>query len=433
MERTGSVAVVGGGIGGLAAAAFAARAGARVTLFERMAEPGGRARTRDEQGFLFNMGPHALYRGGPAEAALRELGIELSGASAPTSGALAIRGGRLHALPGGFVSLLSTGLLRLPEKLELARLLGAVPRIDTASLDGVTLAEYLHGELRHAGTRQVVEAVVRLTGYANAPELLSAGAAISQLALGTGAGVRYLDGGWQSLVDALERRARGAGVELRCGARVEGVEHDGRVRALRLGDGERVDFDAVILALGPAEASAVVDDGSNPLLCAAERACVPVRAACLDLGLERLPEPSRSFALGIDAPTYFSVHSSSARLAPDGRALIQAARYLAPGESPAREELEAGFDAMLDLVQPGWRKLARVRRVMRELVVVHDLPQASRGGLAGRTPVAVGGIANLFLAGDWVGPSGMLADASFASAREAASLAVAARGLGVAA
>ena len=179
-----------------------------------MAEPGGRARTRNERGFRFNMGPHALYRGGPAEAALGELGIELSGSSAPTSGALAIRAGRLHALPGGFVSLLSTGLLRLPEKLELARLLGAVPRLDTASLDGVTLAEYLHSELRHAGTREVVEAVVRLTGYANAPDLLSAGAALAQLRLGTGAGVRYLDGGWQSLVDALERNARGAGAEL---------------------------------------------------------------------------------------------------------------------------------------------------------------------------------------------------------------------------
>lgn len=433
MARSGSVAVVGGGLAGLTAAAFAARAGARVTLFERMAEPGGRARTRNEQGFLFNMGPHALYRGGPAEAALGELAIELAGASAPTSGALAIRAGRLHALPGGFVSLLSTGLLRLPEKLELARLLGAVPRLDTASLDGVTLAEYLQSELRHAGTRELVEAVVRLTGYANAPELLSAGAALAQLALGTGAGVRYLDGGWQSLVDALERCAREAGAELRYGAQLQRVEHDGRARAIRLADGERIEFDAVILALGPAEASALVDEGRNPFLSAAERACVPVRAACLDLGLERLPQPARTFALGIDAATYFSVHSSSARLAPDGHALIQAARYLAPGESLRREELEAGFDAMLDLIQPGWRKQTLVRRVMRELVVVRDLPQASRGGLAGRTPGAVDGIANLFLAGDWVGPTGMLADASFASAREAASLAVAARGLGVAA
>ena len=427
------VVVVGGGLAGLSAAAFAARAGARVSLIERISEPGGRARTREDRGFLFNHGPHALYQGGAAMAALRELGIDPAGSAAPTSGALAIRNGRLHALPGGLVSLLTTGLLRLPAKLELARLLASLPRIDTASLVGVTLGDYLRGALRHSATREVAAAVVRLTGYANAPEEISAGAALAQLQLGLGTGVRYLDGGWQRLVDALARCAREAGAELRYGARVERVEHDGSVRALRLADGERIVCDAVILALGPDEASALVDEGRNPYLGAAARACLPVRAACLDLGLESLPVPKRSFALGIDRASYFSVHSAAAKLAPEGSALIQAARYLAPDESPTREEIESGFDALLDLVQPGWREVTVTRRVMRELVVVHDLPRASRGGLAGRTPGAVDGIANLMLAGDWVGPTGMLSDACFASARVAASASVGARELGVAA
>ena len=59
-------------------------------------------------------------------------------------------------------------------------------------------------------------------------------------------------------------------------------------------------------------------------------------------------------------------------------------------------------------LQPGWREHVVTRRLLRDLVVAHDLPQASRGGLAGRTPGAVDGIANLWLAGDWVGPTGML-------------------------
>lgn len=425
--------VVGGGLAGLSAAVFAARAGARVSLIERLSELGGRARTREDRGFLFNQGPHALYRGGAAMAALRELGIDPAGSAAHTSEALAIRDGRLHALPGGPVSLLTTGLLRLSEKLELARLLASLPKLDTASLDGVTLASYLRDALRHAGVREIVAAVVRLTGYANAPEEISAGAALEQLRLGLGTGVRYLDGGWRTLVDALARSAREAGVELRCGARVAGVEHEGNVRALRLADGERIACDAVILALGPGEASALVDGGRNPFLASAARTCLPVRAACLDLGLERLPLPKRSFALGIDRASYFSVHSAVAKLAPEGNALVQAARYLAPGESPMREEIESGFDELLDLIQPGWREVTVTRRVMRELVVVHDLPRAARGGLTGRTPGAVDGIANLWLAGDWVGPTGMLSDASFASARVAARAAVGARRLGVAA
>jgi hypothetical protein len=83
-------------------------------------------------------------------------------------------------------------------------------------------------------------------------------------------------------------------------------------------------------------------------------------------------------------------------------------------------------------MQPGWRHVV-TRRLMRDLVVTHDLPRAARGGLRGRTRGDVTGIRNLWLAGDWVGPEGMLVDGSFASARAAANAAAGARRLGVAA
>jgi hypothetical protein len=84
-------------------------------------------------------------------------------------------------------------------------------------------------------------------------------------------------------------------------------------------------------------------------------------------------------------------------------------------------------------MQPGWRAHLVTRRLMRDLVVAHDLPRAARGGLVGRARGDVAGIPNLWLAGDWVGPEGMLVDGSFASARTAAIAAAGARRLGVAA
>ena len=51
------------------------------------------------------------------------------------------------------------------------------------------------------------------------------------------------------------------------------------------------------------------------------------------------------------------------------------------------------------------------------------LPIAKDGGFAGRPGSQVPGIANLYLAGDWVGPEGFLVDASMASARRAAQMA----------
>jgi phytoene dehydrogenase-like protein len=420
MARAKTVAVVGGGIGGLSAATFAARAGARVTLFERMSEPGGRGRSRDEAGFVFNMGPHALYLQGEAMAALRELGIDPPGNSPPTSGGLAWADGRLHALPGGAVSLLSTGLLGASEKLELAGLMARMAKLAAAGDPGLSIGAFLERNVRSPRVRELLLSLVRVTSYSHMPDVMSSSAALEQLVLGLGAGVRYLDGGWSTLVASLEARAREAGVERRYGAKVERVVHDGAVRAIELASGERFEADAAILALGPDEASELVDAGSHPALKEAANACVPVRAACLDVALARLPHPKRAFALGFGRPLYFSVHSASAKLAPDGGAAIALARYLGKDERPDRAELDAEFDALLDAMQPGWREQLVARKLMRELVVAHDLPQAARGGLDGRAPGRVRGVDGLWLAGDWVGPKGMLVDASFASARAAA-------------
>ncbi|MDF2808350.1 MAG: phytoene dehydrogenase, partial [Cellulosimicrobium sp.] len=55
--RAPRVAVVGGGISGLATAALLARGGARVTLLERHETLGGRAGTLELDGFRFDTGP----------------------------------------------------------------------------------------------------------------------------------------------------------------------------------------------------------------------------------------------------------------------------------------------------------------------------------------------------------------------------------------
>jgi hypothetical protein len=61
-------------------------------------------------------------------------------------------------------------------------------------------------------------------------------------------------------------------------------------------------------------------------------------------------------------------------------------------------------------------------RFLADMVVTHVLP-SPEGGLAGRPGVAVAGADGIYLAGDWVGPSGWLADAAMASGRRAGTLA----------
>jgi phytoene dehydrogenase-like protein len=81
-----------------------------------------------------------------------------------------------------------------------------------------------------------------------------------------------------------------------------------------------------------------------------------------------------------------------------------------------RRELEA----LVDAVQPGWRDAAVHTRFLPHLRVAHDLPTPDARGLRGRPGPRVPDWPGLYVAGDWVGPAGLLADASLASAQAAA-------------
>lgn len=416
--------IIGGGLAGLTSANFLAKANCEVILLEKSRSPGGRAVTTNKNGILFNLGPHALYRSGQAYRILRELGIEFSGASPKVDGSLAIKDGRKHILPGGLTTLLKTSLLGFPAKFEVARLLASLPKMDAASVNHLTVHEFLEREIRRADARQLVQAFFRVATYASDPQRQSAGAALAQFQMALKQSVVYLDGGWQTLVDGLRTKAEKAGVKFITEARAIKVERDlsSRVTGVRLADGNFLSASQVIIAASPNEVCELIENSEQTLLSEWMRKNIPVKAACLDVALKYLPRPDNNFALGIDQPLYLSVHSATANLAPAGNAVIHVAKYLG-SENPADPKaVEDELEKLLDLVQPGWQSLVIERRFMPSLTVSHDLVAAERGGLSGRANVEVPGIGGLYLAGDWVGSEGLLADASAASARRAAEL-----------
>jgi phytoene dehydrogenase-like protein len=408
--------VVGGGVAGLTVAAYLGHAGKRTLVLEKSTELGGRGASRRNGGFCFNLGPHALYAAGHGVRVLGELGVSIRGGKPDAGGGYAICDGKKQTMPGGFVSLLTTGLFGVADKIEFARLLSSIARIDPAPWDARTVREWVDTTASRGRVRHFLSALVRLTSYANADDALSAGAAIRQVKQALHASVYYLDDGWQSLVGGLAAVVTKYGVTIRAGVKVERVIVDGGVRGIVTSEGERFSANAVVLTTPPAVASALAG-GSARGLADFARAALPLRAACLDVALSRLPVPKARFGLGIDRPLYFSVHSAVAKLAPEGGALIHAAKYLAQGEEG--DGVRAELEALLDLLQPGWRDVTVSARFLPKMTVVEAAPLAALGGLAGRPTVAVAELPGLYLAGDWVGEEGLLADASFASARSA--------------
>lgn len=417
-QYAADVVIVGGGLAGLTAAALLAKSGHAVTLLEKARDLGGRARTTVTRGVSLNLGPHAWYVAGGATEILRGLGADLRGRTPVTTGARAIDRGRLHTLPLGFISTLTTDLLSVQGKFEVARTLAFLPRIETSRFDGLTVTQWLNDTMSDPVARLLLAAMIRTATYVHSPGLLSAGAALSQLQLVLKANVWYLDGGWQRVVDAVAQRAREHGARLLTGVQVRRVLlESGRAVGVQLHDGTVIGSRHTIVATPP--------DATRELLAgspAARWQTVTARAACLDLALARLPRPKAIFALGIDRPVYYAVHSATATLAPAGYAVVHVAKYLDPLQPSDATRDNQELETVLDMLQPGWRDEVVVRRYLPSLPVTGGVPTAAAGGLTGRHDVLVNGVDGLYLAGDWVGTQGQLAQAAVISAARAAEL-----------
>jgi phytoene dehydrogenase-like protein len=411
--------VIGGGVAGLVAATSLAKSGQPVLLLEKGSTLGGRAATREKHGFSFNLGPHALYREGELRRTLHSFGIDPAGAVPGGNGGFAIYEDRLHTLPTGFLSLVTTDLLPLSAKFEFATLLSRIGSIDVSRIQHETLTSWLSVHVRHPLVRDVVKMLVRVTTFTNAPDRQSAGAAIEQLQLGARGNVLYLDGGWQTIVDALRRAAIAAGAKIMSGAPAVALERRGQtVNAVRLADGTLVPAAAVIVTGSPADVDELTGTSFSTTL------PPPVRHATLDIALRSLPNPKRLVAFGVDQPLYFSVHSAVAKLAPAGGAVLHVSKYLGVDEAAGRET-EQQLERLVDQLQPGWREVVDSRQFLPNLTVTHSMLTAARSGVAGRPAARLAGADNVFIAGDWVGLRGQLSDAAAASALDAVAAATA--------
>jgi phytoene dehydrogenase-like protein len=416
------VIVIGGGLAGLTVATFLARTGKSVTLFEQSSsETGGRARTLVHDGFCFNQGPHALYLSDAGAAVLRELGITYTGGKPQTRRYEMYHGKEYRLLIAGNSPVLATKSLEPTTENMINQFFDSISEIDFTKLENVSVQEWLEGNVHNADAVEIIKTFVRLNTYGNDPDIQSAGSVLHQFQIGNLGGVMYLDGGWQTLVDGLVSAAEIAKARIVRGKKAVKVQKNNSGWVVTLVDQTQISARILVIAAGPNEAQALFHEGERPeALSKAVKEAKPVRMACLDIALSSLPQKDTLFALGIDSPLYFSVHSAYAKLAPANGALIHVSKYLGTSIKPNPREDEKELEDLLDLLQPGWREVVVKRRPLPSMVVSNALVTAANGGLSGRPDPKIED--GLYVVGDWVGQQGLLSNGSFASAKRAAQL-----------
>jgi protoporphyrinogen/coproporphyrinogen III oxidase len=318
------IAIVGGGIAGLAIAHALVSRDARgrgidVTVLERSSRAGGNLRTEHVDGFVCEWGPNGFLDNVPETLDLvRAIGLEdrLQPSDDRARRRYIFRKGRLHPLPGGPGDFLTSGLLSWPGKLRIALEPFAHRRPDGDE----TIHAFASRRIGQEAADVLIDSMVSgvFGGDARALSLRACFPKMWQMetdhgglframlarrrqhprrngeAMGSPLGrLTSFRGGSEDLVRALAARL---GPIVRTGVAVQAITRVGGRYLVQWHDDEAIEADAVVLAGGAPASARMVRTLDAPLAATLEE--IPgasMVVACLGYRADRLPRPLDGF------------------------------------------------------------------------------------------------------------------------------------------
>jgi glycine/D-amino acid oxidase-like deaminating enzyme len=364
------ITIVGGGIGGLTAAVAAREQGHDVTVHEAHDRLGGRAWTTEGERKA-NWGPHVVYSDGPLWRWLDERGLARPAATFPKLGKLTMRvDGTARRVPPAGVA---RGLLRLRS---------AEAPIDRSFTDWAR---------EHVADDRTVAQVASFIGVAtfhHDPGSLSAAFVVDRIRRTTAfpPTVRYIPGGWATLVARLAAHAAALGARIELSSPVDALPQDG----------------PVIVAVPLRAASKLLGEDVS---------WTGARTALLDVAIAKARGDSFITA-DLDECGWAEAFSmADSTLAPRDEHLVQTQIGMRPDES--LDEAITRAERLLDVGCAGWRERERWRRHAK---IDGESGAVDPPGTSWRDRPAIDRGNGVYLVGDMVASPGLLAEVSHAAA-----------------
>lgn len=378
MDQEKRVAVIGGGLGGLAAACTLAARGNRVMLLEANTQLGGKAVEFSEEGFRFDMGPTILTVPEVLRRIFAEAGVELedeldlrrldpqwrcffddggvldlhedvdrmSGELAEFAGDVDAHGYRRFLRVAAELSRISDNFffwrsveglrdtINLPENLKASTI-----RDVLALRMGSTVARTIRSHVSDERVAQMLDHFTQYVGSSpyGSPAVLC-GIADMQLKQG----VWYPIGGTRAVPRALENLAIKLGVEIRTHTPVASIDVEaGAVSAVVTGDGERIPVDCVVSNMDSVRTHRELLPEKTAMKFEKRRSYEPAcSGVVLYLGLSERYEHllHHNFVFSRDPHEEFDAIYHRGEPAPDPTVYLAAPSCTEPGVAPPRGE-----------------------------------------------------------------------------------------------
>jgi protoporphyrinogen oxidase/AcrR family transcriptional regulator len=423
------VAVIGGGLAGLTAAAYLSEnQHIEGFLFERSPQLGGRAFTYEKSGFTLNYGAHAIY--GIDRHTLtdleKELGLSFSSKQVDKRKVVYAKHGELTPAPLDFINLIKTDLLTPIQKVRFAAEISAI----IANIHTVkhydTLGDYLAVSDASEEVKQLWEHLVCSNFFITPEEARQvSGATISEyyhnLFLSSRP-VNYVLGSWAVITNQLKQKIQASGrFEMGLQEGVDSVVYANRKFILKTKNREEA-FDKVIFAM-PVQQVVKLLKGTawEPFLGPYEKNTAN-EVMVYDIGLSSVIARPFHYISDMDNKLFISdVSATDHTLVPSGGQLLQGIAYLSDrfdNEEDRKAYLDsktAQMESLFDTYYPGWRDAVVVKRVSKKAMVTSVKHIVSNELL----PTRIENVPFYFCGDGCVG-KGELAERAFSSARNAA-------------